>query len=142
MYLDINDNTSLEEIQNTFSNFYPYLKIDFFRRGHKKYEASEEGDRVDPKTLVGELKRTHVSGILEIQPTYRVADVEREFRERFGLSVQICEKEEGSWQQTTGMDDFTLKDLNELGRSSSDQFIVSNYNETFDEGEDRPEKLY
>jgi hypothetical protein len=25
--------------------------------------------------------------------------------------------------QTTGMDDFTLKDLNEFGRNSSDEFI-------------------
>ncbi len=31
------------------------------------------------------------------------------------------------------MDDFTLKELNELSRNSSDEFIVSDYEETFEE---------
>ena len=142
MYLEINDNTPFKEIQETFSRYYPYLKIDFFRKAHKKYEASPETSRVNPITLVGDLKRTHVSGVLEIQPLYKIADVEREFRERFGLSVQILRKEKDRWEQTTGMDDFTLKDLNEFGRSSSDDFIVSDYEEKFEDLEEKPEKLY
>ena len=38
------------------------------------------------------------------------------------------------------MDDFTLKELNELGRNSSDEFIVTDYDETFDDEErnDKP----
>lgn len=141
MYLEINDNTSLREIQETFSNFYPYLRIEFFRRSHKKYEASPESEEIDPTILVGDLKRTHVSGILEIQPLYRIADVEKEFSERFGLSIQILRKEKDRWEQTTGMDDFTLKDLNEFGRSSSDEFIVSDYEEKFEDLDEKPEKL-
>ena len=94
-----------------------------------------------PDTVVGDLKRTHVSGVLEIQPLYRIADVEMEFSERFGLSIQILRKEKDHWEQTTGMDDFTLKDLNEFGKSSSDEFIVSNYDEKFEDIEEKPEKL-
>jgi len=141
MYLEINDNTSLREIEETFSNYYPYLKIEFFYKSHKKYEASQETDRVDPNTVIRDLKRTHVSGVLEIQPLYRIADVEKEFSERFGLSIQILRKEKDHWEQTTGMDDFTLKDLNEFGRSSSDEFIVSDYEEKFEDIEEKPEKL-
>lgn len=141
MYLEINDNTSLRDIQRTFSNFYPYLKIEFFKRAHKKYEHSPETETVDPSILVGDLKHTHVSGILEIQPLYRIADVEKEFIERFGLSVQIFRKEKDHWEQTTGMDDFTLKDLNDFGRSSSDEFIVSDYEEKFEDVDEKPEKL-
>jgi len=141
MYLEINDNTRLREIEETFSNYYPYLKIEFFYKSHKKYEASSETDRVDPNTVVGDLKLTHVSGVLEIQPLYRIADVEKEFSERFALSIQILRKEKDHWEQTTGMDDFTLKDLNEFGRSSSDEFIVSDYEEKFEDIEEKPEKL-
>jgi glycerol-3-phosphate O-acyltransferase len=141
MHLEINDNTSLREIEETFSNYYPYLKIEFFNKSHKKYEASPETDRIDPNTVVGDLKRTHVSGVLEIQPLYRIVDVEKEFSERFGLSIQILRKEKDQWEQTTGMDDFTLKDLNEFGRSSSDEFIVSDYEEKFEDIEEKPEKL-
>jgi hypothetical protein len=40
------------------------------------------------------------------------------------------------------MDDFTLKDLNEFGRNSSDEFVVSDYEEKFKDVEEKPEKLY
>ena len=45
-------------------------------------------------------------------------------------------KEKDRWEQTTGMDDFTLKDLNEMGRNSSDEFIVTDYEEGFEEEEE------
>ena len=108
----------------------------------RTYEDSSETDRVDPGATVGDIKATHVSGVLEIQPFYRIADVEKEFMERFGLSVQILRKEKNKWEQTTGMDDFTLTELNEFGRSSSDELIVSEYDEKFKEIDDKPEKLY
>lgn len=141
MHIELNDTTSLKKIQDVFSDFYPYLKIDFFHKRHQKYEASEEADWIDPHTTIGNIKPTHVSGLLEIQPLYKVADVEKEFQMRFGLSVQVLMKEKKGWAQTTGMDDFTLKDLNEMGRNSSDEFIISDYEEGFEEGEEKPEKL-
>lgn len=142
MHLEINDTTAVRHLMETFSNYYPYLKIEFFHKPHKKYEDSSETDRVDPGATVGDIKATHVSGVLEIQPFYRIADVEKEFMERFGLSVQILRKEKNKWEQTTGMDDFTLTELNEFGRSSSDELIVSEYDEKFKEIDDKPEKLY
>jgi len=142
MYLEINDKTTLREIQEVFSNFYPYLKIEFFSKPHRKYEASDERYEIDPNILIGDIKATHVSAVLEILPLYKVSDVEREFQQRFGLSVQILKKEKDSWEQTTGMDDFTLKDLNEMGRNSSDETILEDYEEGFEEPEDKPEKLY
>ena len=141
MHIELNDATSLKEIQEVFSDFYPYLKIAFFRKRHLKYEASEEADLIDPNTSIGNIKLTHVSGLLEIQPLYKVADVENEFQSRFGLSVQVLVKEKKDWRQTTGMDDFTLKELNVMGRNSSDEFIVTDYEEGFREGEEKPDKL-
>ncbi len=139
--MEINDNTALKEIQLVFSNFYPYLQIAFYRKGHTEYEVSKETDAIDADTTVGSIKKTHVSGLLEIQPLYKVSEVEKEFQERFGLSVQIFRKEKEKWIQASGMDDFTLKDLNEIGRSSSDEVIISEYEEGFDEPEEKPEKL-
>jgi len=141
MYIEINDNTTLREIKEVFSNFYPYLKIEFYRFPHKKYEASDESDRIDPNATLGNIKRTHYSGILEIQPLYKVADVEREFQERFNLSVQVFRKNNDEWEQTTGMDSFNLKDINEIGRNSSDETIISDYEEGFDDIGENPEKL-
>lgn len=129
MHIDINDNTALRHIQEIFSDYYPYLQMEFYKSPHKKYEASAERELIYPGKTIGEVKQTHVSAIIEILPHSKVADVEKEFLQRFGLSVQILRKEKDHWEQTTGMDDFTLKELNEMGRSSSDDFILSDLDE-------------
>lgn len=142
MYFDINDNTTLRHIQDKFSDYYPYLQLKFYNKPHKKYEASEAANLVSPSLTIDEIKKTHLSANLEIEPWYKIADVEKEFQQRFGLSVQVFRKEKNKWDQTTGMDDFTLKELNEMGRNSSDEYIISDYEEGFDDQEDKPEKLY
>lgn len=134
MYIEINDNTKLSDIKEVFSNFYPYLKMEFYKMPHKKYEASENDYLIQASKKISDVKHTHVSGLLEMIPSSKVADIEKEFLERFGLSVQIFRKEKNEWEQTKNSDDFTLKELNELGRNSSDEFIVSDYEETFNEG--------
>jgi hypothetical protein len=126
MHIEINDNTTIREIQETFSAYYPFLQIRFYDTPHKKYEASAEEDQIYTARTIGDIKKTHISSLLEIQPRYKVAQVEREFMERFGISVQILCKDDDNWVQTTGMDDFTLKELNEIARNSSDDFILSN----------------
>jgi len=133
MHIEMNNNTKLCEIQEVFSNHYPYPKIEFYKKPHKKYEGSEDAYLIRPRKKIGDVKRTHVSGVLEMVPLSKVADIEKEFQQRFGLPAQIFRKEKNSWEQTRNMDDFTLKELNELGRNSSDGFIVSDYEEGFEE---------
>lgn len=142
MHIEINDNTRLREIEVVFSAFYPYLKLAFYKKSHEKYEASKEIDSIDPDMHVGDMKKAHVACVLEILPLSKVADVENEFQRRFGLSAQVLRKTGDGWEQTTGMDDFNLKELNEMGRNSSDEFIVEDYEEGFEEPEEKPDKLY
>lgn len=125
MYIEINDNTTLRDIRRAFSDFYPYLQIEFYTQPHKKYESSDSDDSIPICKKVDEIKKTHVSGLLEIFPADKVADIEKEFLQRFGLPVQVLIREKGKWVQTTGMDDFTVKELNELSRNSSDEYILS-----------------
>lgn len=133
MHIEINDNTTFKEIQEAFSDFYPYLRLEFYTRQHQKYETSLDIDLVYPGKTIGDVKKTHVSGILEIRPLDTVAGVEMELKQRFGLSAQVFWNDKDVWRQTTGMDDFTLKDLNETGRNSPDEFIVADYEEGFED---------
>lgn len=125
MHIEIHDLSTVQEIQKTFSDFYPYLQLAFYARPHKKYEASGKKDQVPSDKTIGKIRHTHVSALLEIQPTYTIAQVENEFQQRFGLSVQVLMKERDLWQQTTGMDDFTLHDANEFSRNASDEYILT-----------------
>jgi glycerol-3-phosphate O-acyltransferase len=128
MYIEINDQTTLKDIQQAFSNFYPYLKLEFYRSPHKKYEPSPDVAHLSREDTLSNILHTHVSGLLEIRPMYKVAEVEREFQQRFGIAAQILIQERKSWRQTTGMDDFTLKELNEISRSYSDSYILEDAN--------------
>ena len=133
MHLEINDMTTFREIQDAFADFYPFLRMEFYTREHGKYEPSLDIDLVYPGKKIGDVKKTHVSGILEISPLDTVAGVEKELKLRFGLSAQVFWKDDEVWQQTTGMDDFTLKELNEMARNSSDEFIVYDEEDEWEE---------
>lgn len=132
MHFEINDQTVLRDIQKTFSNFYPFLSLSFYKIPHKKYESSSREKPIDLNKKIGELKKTHISCVIEIQPGYSVTEVEKEFQDRIGLSIQILKKEKNGWEETTGLDNLSIKDLNILGRNASDEFIVEDYNESFE----------
>ncbi len=133
MHIDINDNTRLKTIQKVFSDYYPNLSLEFFLEHHDRYEESAEKDRIHPNKKLSEVKKTHLSTLLEIQPFYKVKDLEKEFEKKIGIAVQVMKKEKEKWEQSTGLDNLCLKDLNILGRNSSDEFIVTDYDESFDE---------
>ncbi|MFM7709323.1 MAG: hypothetical protein ACKO5C_00265, partial [Ferruginibacter sp.] len=115
MHLDIHDHTTLLEIQDTYSKFYPYLSICFFTTPHGRYESSEEPHEIDLHHSIGDIRKTHLSIVFEIQPTYRARDVERAFQDKTAIGMQIMMKGNEGWEQTTGLDDLTLKELNQLG---------------------------
>ena len=124
MHIQVNDTTTIRSMAETFSDFYPYLKLEFYNRPPDKFNTYSEDDLIFPGKTIGEIMQAHAPAIIEILPLSKVAHIENEFMQRLGLPIQILRKEKSHWEQTTGMNDFTLKELNELGRSSSDEFIL------------------
>ena len=53
-------------------------------------------------------------GNLEIKSWYTVQKVEEDFREKFGMNVQIFRKENGEWIQTCNTDKFSLHTQQEM----------------------------
>jgi hypothetical protein len=139
MHIAIHDYTLLKEIKTAFSDFYPYLKIEFFSLSHSKYGRSSELKQISPEMTISSLNLLHRDGIIEIKPENKIADIEQEFKVRFGLHAQVFRKEKDTWVQTTGEDDFTIYDLNIIGRNASDEYILEE--EDIDPGEEKPEKL-
>jgi hypothetical protein len=139
MHIAINDQTTIAEIEKAFSNFYPYLEIHFYKRRHISYEHSPENERIASHISINAIRKTHTDGVIEILPENKVWAIEKELYERFGLTAQILRKEKEKLIQTTGEDDFKLKELNLLGRNSSDEYILEE--EDIDPGEEKPENL-
>ena len=110
MILTINDNLAIEDLQERFSLCFPHLKIEFYKKPHHWKAASSEKDRIDPQTRIGDIRKKHNQGELEIKSFDLAGKVENEFRDRFGLYVQIYRNENGDWIQTTSTDSCSLKD--------------------------------
>jgi hypothetical protein len=133
MHIQLHDDITLKEIKTVFSDFYPYLRLEFYSKPHLLYESSNERDVLPDEKRLKEIKDIHIDGVIDIQPTEKVTDLEFEFQRRFGLPVQVLRLEQGEWRQTTGMDTFTLKDVNQFSKNDSDDYLVEDYEEGFEE---------
>jgi hypothetical protein len=124
MHIDINDKTVLKDIQKTFSDYYPFLLMKFYKNPHNKYEESRKVEELDIEKTVGDVLKKQIAIKIEMLPTERVANLEKEFQDKIGIPIQILKLENGIWRQTSGLDNLTLKDLNIIGRNSSDDFVM------------------
>lgn len=136
MHIDINDKTVLKDIQKTFSDFYPFLLMKFYKKPHNKYEESKKVDELDIDKTVGEVSKKSISTTIELKPTERVSNLENEFQNRIGIPIQIFKLENGIWCQTSALDNLTLKDLNIMGRNSSDDFVMEDIDDEFETEEE------
>lgn len=136
MVIEINDIKTIREIQEAFSTTYPYLSIHFFRRLPKKEDGSSQQRALIPvDTVIGNIKKTHVSGLLEIQPWNTIADVEKELLRRFGLIAQVLRKSDVHWILPEGAAHLTLDEQNETGQKASAHIIHPDYDTKIEDDE-------
>jgi len=136
MHIEINNKTILKDIQKTFSDFYPFLSLAFYKNHHDIFENSKIIDELDIEKSIGEIHKIQDKTIIDIMPLERVAQFENTFYEKTGISVQVLKLENEIWQQTSGLDNLTLKDFNIMGRNSSDDFIMEDVDDEFETEEE------
>ena len=65
MIIEINDSKTIGDIQDKFSTFFPFLKIDFYERPHHWHEGSESKTAFPRDKKLGEIRKNHPHGALE-----------------------------------------------------------------------------
>ena len=118
MFLEINDQSVIRDIQHKFSDEFPFLKIEFYKKAHKKGEGSPNNDKINHYRKIGEIRTKHKGGVLKLHAEARVSDVEKGFEEKFGLHAQVFRNMRGAWIQTMGSDYLTLEEQNEIAEKS------------------------
>lgn len=118
MIIEINDTKKISDIQEEFSNRFPFLKMEFFRTAHQLEEPSHETPCM-PDLPLKEIRDKHVHGIITIDAQSETGAIEKEFEQRFGLNVQIYRLQMDRWVQTAGTDILTLKEQNEIAQDSA-----------------------
>jgi hypothetical protein len=133
MHIEIHDHTRLSEIDRVFNNHFPYLHLKFYSGKHNKYEGSGIEMQIRFDKTVGQIRKTHISMLLEIRPTEKISTLEREFQNRLGFSVQVMGMGSINWEQSTGLDMLNLHDLNIISRNASDEYVVEEYDQSLNE---------
>lgn len=120
MKIKITDKRKIIAIQQDFSKLFPYLKIEFFSKPHKVSGASSKKIMKHPEKTLGECRTVHSDGDIIITPQMTVAELEQNFMNIYGLSVQVFRKSGNAWLETTVTDSWTLENQNQQGRSLSE----------------------
>lgn len=117
MVINITNSKTIEEIQAEFNHEFPYLKIQFFKHGHKAFRGNDKRELIPSNTKIGILK--HHNGSVEITDSMAVNELESLFKSKLGLNVQVFRKSGKSWLETTVTDSWTLKKQNDEGKELS-----------------------
>jgi hypothetical protein len=119
MKININDNKKISSIQKEFSQAFPYLKIEFFSKSHKIGAPSSKKTMLQSTKILKECRSIHSSGSITISAKTTVAELEQNFLDVFGLSVQVFRKSGRAWLETTVTDGWSLDKQNKQGESLS-----------------------
>ncbi|MBX3163553.1 MAG: hypothetical protein KF900_03675 [Bacteroidetes bacterium] len=122
MKLTINDSRKISSIQKKFNDEFPYLKIEFFSKPHKIGGSSPKKLMMESSKTLGECRTVHKSGTISIVPQMTVGELEQNFKDMFGLWVQVFRKSGRVWLETSVTDNWTLEKQNTKGEELSKTF--------------------
>jgi hypothetical protein len=126
MKIAINDRRKIHAIQESFSEMFPYLKIEFFSKPHKSGDPSPEKFMKSSGKTIGECRTVHSNGTMTILPNMTVTDLVDGFSETFGLSVQVFRKSGKIWLETSATVNWTLDNENKMGEEMSNPLSEDN----------------
>lgn len=122
MRLTIEGARSLQEVRQDFNAAYPYLMLEFFKPVFSRSALPSAGNMLLPSMKVRDARRSQHDGYVELEDLMKVAELERTFKELYGLNVQVFRKSGNIWLETTMTDGWTLKQQNDHGREISNSF--------------------
>ncbi|TAN21092.1 MAG: hypothetical protein EPN37_00735 [Chitinophagaceae bacterium] len=123
MILEVNDTKTIEDIRKEFSDYYPFLRIEFYDEPHKYGEASSDKHLLPHNKAINEIRKRHECGMLEIYSWHKTGTVEQEFKRLYGLNVQIFRRQGDRWIQTAGTDELSLEEQNEIAYNATQEIL-------------------
>lgn len=119
MEILITDNKYIKEIQEEFQKTFPYLKIEFFKTSYKSGNAHLKSQLIPSKMTLGMVRNIHYEGMLNIDGARKVEEIENDFQNKFGLSVEVFRKSGNMWIETTLTHHWSLLRQNFEGQQMS-----------------------
>lgn len=119
MKLQINKETRIKDVQKQFTELYPFLKIESYKKPHAEKELSSADDRLSSEEIVGEVGNLTKPESVNINKTQTVSEFENEFYKKTGVAIQVSRRAGNIWLETSMTDDRTLEMQNRQGEMAS-----------------------
>jgi hypothetical protein len=119
MKITIDNSRSLNEVQELFNDAFPFLKLEFCKGSAQRRDALGIGKS---SVRIGEFRVAQTAGEIFISPSMTVFELERVFKEEYGLSICVYRKSGRSWLETVLTNDWTLQKQNIEGEKLSTLF--------------------
>lgn len=119
MTINITSERLIKDIQDEFSQAFPFLKIEFQRKAHPFMNSAQRIYALPNEFIKGHTVKTHAKRIIEITPSMTVRELEDSCEKNFGVYVQFYRKSGILWLKVTMTDNWTMKQQNELGSEIS-----------------------
>jgi hypothetical protein len=116
MIIQLQANKTLKEIQSEFSSMFPYLKIEFLQKSAFGGKGIKKEYLNNLHVTLNELTKKQVDEQLTLDENTIVNDLEKAFRDRFDLNVQVFRKSGNIWLETTATNNWTLGYQNRQGQ--------------------------
>lgn len=118
----ITRNSLVTDIQQAFTLFYPFFKIEFSKN---EKEHPSKSYKVNSESSIGKITTITAAAELNVDDDRTVAEVEKDCRELFGLSIQVFRKSGNVWNVISLTNSWTLRSQNMAGEFISTEMSAA-----------------
>lgn len=111
MKIAINDHRKVFAVQEEFNAIFPNLKLEFHAKPHQSKGAADD-EYCKHSAHLSECRTVHQSGEITVTSHMTAANLKQNFRDIYGLSVEVFKKSGTSWIPTGGSAGLPLEELN------------------------------
>ena len=114
MELQVYTNTTLHELKEKFSHYFPFLKLEFYQYRHHT-EDHQFKKEVYKGLYLEETSEFFKEGTIHFSPNTPIAELEQEFQIELGLVGKVYRKVDELWVDTSQTSHLTLGKQNNMG---------------------------
>lgn len=114
MELQVYKNTTLQEVKEKFSHYFPFLKLELYAYRHHAEEHPFKRE-VYKGLYLEETSEFFKEGTIYFSPNTPIAELEQEFQIELGLVVKVYRKADELWVDTSQTSHLTLGKQNNMG---------------------------
>lgn len=111
---------TIQTLNEKFMVCFPYLKIQLFLKGHKKFTGSHSKFMFnDPQVKISEVVDCTFPIEIKFYKDMKTFEFEKLLEDKFGIHAQIMRKSSASYLVTSQTDDWSLDEQNTMGFEAS-----------------------